>query len=183
MEIWKTIADNVKNLRGKQGLTQAALARRSSLPRSTIATIESGSANTGVSSLVKLSSALRVSLDELISRPRPRTQLIRHHEIKTNTRSGGQVLQFKLLPDPIHGMELDKFILKPKALMKGIPHIRQTREYLNCIDGEIIVTCDGEKFHLKKGDLLAFPGDVHHSYSNPGDTDASCFSTVVLAKL
>ena len=183
MEIEKILAENLRRLREEQNFTQDSLASKSGVPRSSLATIESGAGNPSVSSLIKIARALQVSLDELISKPRPRIQLIKKNDIKSNTRSGGQVVQYKLLPDPIHGMEIDKIELQPKALMKGIPHIRHTREYLSCIEGEIILSCEGEKFHLYRGDLLAFPGDVPHSYYNPTDRIALCFSTVVIARV
>jgi len=177
------IANNVKKLREMQNLTQMQLAKRGKLPRSTIATIESGETSTSIDSLLKIAEALSITLDELVSKPRPKTLLIQSRDVPKNTKSSGGVTQHKILPDPIYGMEIDKLTLKPQARMRGVPHVRNTREYFTCVDGEIEIYCDGEKFTLHKGDVLAFPGDVAHSYYNSGNSNATGFSVVVLATI
>lgn len=182
MEVSKIIALNIKNLRNKQNLTQAQLAEKGKLPRSTIASIESGSSSPSVETLLKLGEALSVSLDELVSKPRPKTLFIKSKDVPKLKKSGGSVVQTKLLPDPIYGMEIDHLTLKPSSRMRGVPHIKQTREYFCCLKGKVEIYCDGEKFSLESGDVLAFPGDVPHSYFNPGKTAAEGFSVVVLAK-
>jgi transcriptional regulator with XRE-family HTH domain len=181
--IAKIIANNIKLLREARAITQAGLAKQSGLPRSTLATLESGSVNPSIDTLIKVSKALGLSLDELIAQPRPATLLLREKEIQKVVHAGGKVVQHKLLPDPIYGMEIDRLVLAAKTRMRGTPHIRQTREYLHCNSGEIELFCDGEKFQLRAGDLLAFPGDLPHSYYNPGDLPCSCFSVVVLPAL
>lgn len=182
MDIKRLIATNIKELRKSQNLTQQGLAKRSGLPRSTIATIENGSTSPSVESLHRLGQCLSVSLDELIREPRPSTNLVRAAQIPKKQLANGNVTQHKLLPDPIYGMEIDRIELKSGARMRGVPHIADTREYFSCTQGEVEIYCDGEKYHLKKGDVLSFPGDRAHSYSNPGRTSASGFSVVVLAK-
>lgn len=181
--IAKVIANNIKMLRNARALTQEALAAQSEVPRSTLATLEIGEVSPSIDTLVKVSQALGVSVDELIARPRPATLLLREKEIHKIIQAGGKVVQHKLLPDPIFGMEIDKLVLAPKTRKRGTPHIRQTREYLHCIDGEIELFCDGEKFLLRAGDLLAFPGDLPHSYYNPGNLHCTCFSVVVLPRI
>ena len=88
----------------------------------------------------------------------------------------------KLLPDPIPGMEIDRFELPPGARMAGVPHTPGTREYLTCESGEIVLVASGERFDLAAGDLVAFHGDQRHSYANPGTKPAVGYSVVVLAR-
>lgn len=182
MQVSKIISLNIKKLREKQNLSQAQLAKEGALPRSTIATIETGSSSPSVNTLLKISYALGVSLDELVRKPRPKTLLIRATDVPKQKKSGGNVIQSKLLPDPIYGMEIDHMSLAPRARMRGVPHIKETREYFSCLKGDIEIYCDGEKFSLAEGDVLAFPGDLPHSYYNPGRAKAEGFSVVVLAK-
>ena len=183
MKLSKIISKNIKRLRELQNLTQLQLAEKGGLPRSTLATLESGESNPSVDTLVKLAASLSVSLDELVSRARPKTKLVRAKEVQKQKKSGGSVLQHKLLPDPIYGMEIDYLVLKGGSRMRGVPHIQDTREYFYCISGKVEIYCDGEKFSLNKGDVLAFPGDRPHSYYNPDSVNTEGFSVVVLAKV
>lgn len=180
--ISKTLSFNIKSLRNKLGQSQEMLSQKSGLPRSTIATIESGSANPGLLALVAISNALSVTIDELITPPSPEVSLIKSKQIKKVRKSGGRVLQYKLLPDPIPGMEIDKLEISPGARLRGVPHIAGTREYLNCLQGTVVLFSGGKKFQLTEGDVLSFPGDSPHSYFNPEATISICFSVVTLAK-
>lgn len=64
--------------------------------------------------------------------------------------------------------------------MTGTPHITGTKEYFTCIEGEVSIYVLGQAFHLKKGDVLSFPGDKSHSYKNRGVTKSRGISIVFL---
>jgi quercetin dioxygenase-like cupin family protein len=78
-------------------------------------------------------------------------------------------------------MELDRMELQPGGRMGGVPHTRNTKEYLICISGETEVMVSGAKYRVSAGDVFAFSGDQPHSYFNPGKTKSECVSVVVLA--
>ena len=44
--------------------------------------------------------------------------------------------------------------------------------------GTLVVTAAGESFTLAPSDALTFPGDVAHSYANPGETTTNFSLTV-----
>jgi XRE family transcriptional regulator, regulator of sulfur utilization len=177
----KNLAANLAALRAKRGLSQLGLAKLAELPRSTIAYLESGDANPSLASLARLSAALQLGLEELLARPRPSCQLIRARDVRAIKRSQGVATVFKLLPDPLPGMEIDRMEIDRGGRLGGIPHTAGTKEYLTCVRGSITVTVVGEQFRLEEGDVLAFPGDQAHSYQNSGDTKAVGFSVVALA--
>ena len=102
-------------------------------------------------------------------------------QIKSVSRSGGEVTVIKLLPDPVPGMEIDKIELNVGARMRGIPHAAGTKEYLHCLQGEIAIVVAGETYQISKGDVLAFPGEIHHSYENIGKGKAVGLSVVAIA--
>jgi quercetin dioxygenase-like cupin family protein len=52
---------------------------------------------------------------------------------------------------------------------------------LHLLHGEMNVQVNGEKFTLSKGDVLAFPGDVQHSYENPLKIKSVALSVVAIA--
>ncbi len=179
--IIKNLSENILVLRKKRGLTQEALAKISDIPRSTITHLESGGANPSITVVSKLAGALKVSIEELLTTPRGSYKLIKADEVPKEEKISGKVKVYKLLPDHIRGMEIDRLELAANARMKGVPHISHTKEYLTCIKGKVNVYTDGQKFEVETGDVLAFPGDQPHSYHNTSVEPCICLSVVSLA--
>jgi DNA-binding XRE family transcriptional regulator len=61
------LARNLVSLRHVRALTQDALAKAAAVPRSTVATLESGAGNPSLAVLVKVAAALGVPIDELLA--------------------------------------------------------------------------------------------------------------------
>lgn len=171
---------NLGRLRESRNWTQGTLAQAAGIPRSTVTHMESGSGNPSLLNLLRVAQALSVSVEELLSRPRPRVKQVRRGEIPEVTRDKVKVR--KLLPDPIAGMEMDRMDLGPGARMRGTPHLQGTREYLYCERGHVRVYVDGQRFDLEAGEVLAFEGHLPHAYENPDRARrAHTFSVVVLS--
>lgn len=177
----RNLAERILDLRMRRALTQAELAKLAGVPRSTIANLESGTGNPSLINLAKISSALSTSIEMLLTPPVAVCKKIPAEALKTISRSGGEVNITKLLPDPIPGMEIDKIELNPGAKMRGVPHAAGTREYLHCVQGEMLIIVSGESYHISRGDVFAFPGEMHHSYENLGKTKAIGLSVVAIA--
>lgn len=172
------LSENVRQLRESRGFTQDQMAKLSGVPRPTWATLESGSANPTLAVLIKVASALQVSIEELIGPPRSTGKLYRASEVRTRKRGG--VVVRTLLPEPVPGLEVERMEFPPGAGMTGIPHTHGTREVLTCEQGELTLTASGETFQLQPGDVVAFRGDQRHSYRNPGRREAVAYSVVAL---
>jgi len=179
----RNLTYNLRYLRSQRSITQARLAKQADIPRSTLATLEAGDGNPTLSVLAKLSLALQVSIEELLSTPRAQCQLFPKGSLKTMRRARGKVIVAKLLPDPVPGMDIDRMEIEPGGRMKGVPHRPGTREYLCCEKGQITLWAAGERFDLQPGDVAAFQGDQRHSYANEGDSTAVGFSVVALVPL
>jgi transcriptional regulator with XRE-family HTH domain len=171
------ISKNVKSLRAKRNYTQGQLAKLAQIPRTTLTNIESGESNPSLSNVIKLANALNVGLDLLVSSPRPETILIRNDELPFENKSGATII--KILPDTSKDIDVDRVTLGPHDVFRGSPHLSGTKEYMTVISGEVIVRLFGQEYHLHPGDLLAFPGDVPHSYHNPIGKDSQYFSIIV----
>jgi quercetin dioxygenase-like cupin family protein len=71
----------------------------------------------------------------------------------------------------------------PGARLGGTPHLPGTREYFTCLDGRVGIVVAGHRHDLEAGDVLAFPGNIPHSYHNPdAKRPARGVSVVILAK-
>lgn len=160
----KYLADNIKQLRDKRGLTQQNISELSGVPRPTLASLESGAANPTLAVLNRIASALQVSIEELISAPKSQVKLFRAGFGSEKKRPGGTLRA--LLPENIPGLEILRIELLPKGHITGAPHTTGTREYLSCERGSIELILAGEKWTLHEGDALVFRGDQKHSYRN-----------------
>src|SRR4051794_33261155 len=107
------LARNIQSLREKRRITQSALAALAGIPRSTVTHIESGEGNPSLSNLTRIADALQVSIEELLAPPRSGTRLVKASEVPARRRGAGPVTVFKLLPDAIPGMEIDRMELEP----------------------------------------------------------------------
>ncbi len=172
------LARNLRSLRGTMGVTQTSLAELCGVPRSTIANIEAGGSNPTLSVLLKISGALRIGLEELLSAPWDGVQHFKASELQTIQRGAGRIN--KLLPHPVPGMEIDRIELPSGAHIVGVPHSQGTHEYLCCERGALIVWTAGQRVEMAQGDVVAFPGDQKHSYLNEGHATAVAFSVVTL---
>lgn len=180
-ELAANLSANLRYLRQRRDLTQAAVARLAGIPRPTLALMESGSSNPTLGVLCRLSVALQVSIDELLSAPRSQCQVFRKGAIQAVKRSGGAATVQRLLPDPLPGLDIERIEIRAGGRMTGVPHRPGTREYLTCERGTIKLYTAGEEIELAAGDMVAFQGDQPHSYVNPGRDAAVGFSVVAIA--
>lgn len=177
------LANNLRFIRQRRGITQGQLAKLCEVPRSTIANLEAGGSNPTLSVLARLGRALHLSLEELLSPPKVRCQLFPRGSLPIRQRARGKARVHKLLPHAVPGMEIDRFELEPSARITGVPHRSGTHEYLCCERGALRLAVEGEHFDLAPGDVATFPGDQAHSYHNPGSDLAVAFSVVTLTPL
>lgn len=179
-QVSNRLALNIVYLRKMRGLGQAQLAKLSGVPRTTISYIESGSGNPTIVNLIKIASALQVNLEELLSDAKEEVKLYKDVDLVTIKKGIGSVAHIrKLLPDKISGLDIELIEFEPGAKFKGAPHVANTKEYLYCQSGEVVLVIGHERYHLYAGDLIAFKGDVKHSYENAYENKTSlCFSVV-----
>ena len=176
------LARNLASLRHARRLTQDALAKSSGLPRSTIANLESGDGNPSLAVLVKVAGKLGVPIDELLASPRAKVRKWSKADLPMRSRGRGVSLR-PLVPEPVPEEMLEMMQLEPNAVMSGTPHLPGTREYFSCLEGAVTIFVAGDRYDLDAGDVLAFPGNVPHSYRNPDATaPAMGISVVILAK-
>lgn len=176
------LARNLVSLRHTRALTQDGLAKTAALPRSTIANLESGDGNPSLAVLVKVAGALGVPIDELLASPRAMVR--RWSGTEVATRHKGRGVQIRaLVPEPVPDEMIEVMDFTPGAAMGGTPHLPGTREFFTCLDGNVNLMVAGERYALQAGDVLAFPGNLPHSYQNADAVEpARGISVVVLAK-
>ncbi len=176
------LARNLTSLRHARRLTQDALAASAGVPRSTIANLESGDANPSLAVLVKVAGALGVPIDELLASPRAKVRRWSAEDVGVHHRGRG-ISERPLVPEPVPDQMCTLMDFAPGAVMGGTPHLPGTREFFTCLQGRVNLFVTGDRYELSTGDVLAFPGNLPHSYQNPdAEAPARGVSLVILAK-
>ena len=136
--------------------------------------------NPSVGTLLRLSDALGVGLPALVEPPEPKSvKVTRQGEGATlwSGESGGRgVLVAGTAPPDV--VELWDWTLGPGDRHTSEAHAAGTKELVHVQDGTITVEVADQSVTLDAGDAVAFPGDVAHSYANPG-TEPARFSLAV----
>jgi quercetin dioxygenase-like cupin family protein len=145
--------------------------------------IESGSGNPSLRNLIKVSNALHVSIEELLSRPKTEVNLVRSVDLPTTTKSKGAARIKQLLPDPIPGMSIERVEIEIGKQLVGAPHLPNSKEYITVIAGDLKISVARQTYRLQAGDVLAFPGDQLHHYRNVGRGKVTFLSVVVIAPI
>lgn len=157
--------------RARRGrFTLEELATRAGVSVGLISQIERGHGNPSLVTLIKLTHALGVPLEEFFQGPPgTRQMLVRKDdraklELPTEGREG---LVYELLtPD------LDRKIAMTRAQIPSgwdneqEPYSRPGEHCIHLLDGELDANIAGQMFHLRTGDTLTFDSSLPHWYRN-----------------
>jgi transcriptional regulator with XRE-family HTH domain len=174
------IGARVKHERQSRGWTLDQLAEAAGVSRRMVINVEHGAANPSVGTLLRISDALGVGLPVLVEPPHANpVKVTRRGEGATlwSTASGGRGM-LVAGTEPPDVVELWDWTLAPGDQHVSEAHTPGTRELAQVRQGTIIVSVADQTLTLDAGDAISFPGDVEHSYANPG-TEAARFSLAV----
>lgn len=173
-DLAKAIGARVKAERQGRRWTLDRLAQAAGVSRRMLVTVEQGAANPSVGSLLRISDALGIGLPALVEPPSPRpVKVTRSGEGATlwQGEAGGRgVLVAGTEPPDV--LELWDWTLREGERHESEPHTAGTRELLQVQEGMVLIEAAGQSVSLEAGDAIAFPGDVAHSYANPGVASA-----------
>lgn len=129
--------------------------------------IEAGSANPTIETLDALAVALGIPLTDLFT-PSTRSDAV----VIPATPATGEVTHELLRRiSGGHQVEIWRLRLPAGGHHDGVPHAPGTTEHLVVADGSLTAGPVNDQHDLGAGDLLAFPGDVAHSYVSRDGAD------------
>jgi transcriptional regulator with XRE-family HTH domain len=173
-ELAVAIGARIRQERQTRRWTLDQLAGAAAVSRRMLVSVEQGAVNPSVGTLLRISDALGVGLPALVERPERRSvHLIRSGDGATlwSSESGGRgVLVAGTQPPDV--LELWDWTLGPGDEHRSEAHAAGTKELLQVQEGSISLEVAGESVRLDAGDAIAFPGDLPHSYANPGSGSA-----------
>lgn len=174
------IGARVKHERKARGWTLDQLAEAAAVSRRMVVSVEQGSVNPSVGTLLRLSDALGVGLPALVEPPeRSPVTITRAGDgaaLWSGEFGGRGVLVAGTTPPDV--VELWDWTLGVGDSHVSEAHAGGTRELVHVLDGALVIDVDGQSIDLSIGDAVTFPGDVAHAYVNQG-TAPTRFSLTV----
>lgn len=175
------VGRRVRAARSVRGWTLDRLAEHSGVSRRMIVNIESGSSNAGITTLLRLATALGVSLADLVSEVAPGGDVVvtspRDRRPLWQGDDGGSAVLVAAADTP-DMLELWDWSLGPQERYDSEPHRPGTRELIHVLAGTVRLTVGGDVRDLRTGDAASFPGDLPHGYANAGRRAARFSLTV-----
>ena len=175
------IGERVRARRHARGWTLDELAARSGVSRRMLVSVEQGTTNASIATLIRLGEALGNGLPSLVA---PGQGEMTFEVVRAGSRAplwhgpqGGEgfLVAGITAPDVV---ELWDWRLAPGDVRASEPHVAGTRELLAVLEGEVVLSVAGDEVTLCEGDAASFRGDAVHGYRNGGETAARFALTV-----
>ncbi|PPF41917.1 XRE family transcriptional regulator [Pseudoclavibacter sp. AY1F1] len=175
------IGVRVRQERQTAGWTLEQLAESAGVSRRTLVSIEQGSANPSIGTLLRLSDTLGVELAALVEQPEAAAPLKvtpagEGAALWTGQHGGSGVLLATTKPPNV--VELWEWAMEVGERHESEAHTLGTRELAQVHDGEITISTGADSATLGPGDAISFFGDAPHSYANSGQAPARFTLTV-----
>lgn len=162
------VGERVRTGRTAHGWTLDAMAERSGVSRRMVVNVEQGATNASIATLLRLSTALGVSLASLVDVSPQSAMSVRRsneHQVFWHGEQGGKGLLVSST-DPPNVVELWDWSLGPGDTYVSEAHSSGTQELLHVLSGSVSMTVGDEAVELGAGDALWFSGDLPHTYAN-----------------
>lgn len=170
-QIPQAVGRRVRDGRSERGWTLDQLAERSGVSRRMIVNVESGTSNASIATLLRLATALHVSLADLVSDApsdgRIAVSSATAREPLWRGPFGGAAVMVSSADTP-DMLELWDWTLEPDEVFASEAHRPGTHELLHIVSGQLTVTIADEIRHLRAGDAASLVTDVPHAYGNEG---------------
>jgi transcriptional regulator with XRE-family HTH domain len=181
-QVPETVGRRIREARAGRGLTLDQLAERSGVSRRMIVNVEAGTSNASISTLLRLATALHVSLADLVADEpggeRVTVTTAAGREPLWRGQAGGTAVLVSAASTP-DMLELWDWTLGPGDRYESDAHRPGTLELLHVLGGHLTLTVGDEIHRLGPGGAASFAADVPHAYGNDGRRPARFTMTVL----
>lgn len=159
-------ASNARALRTRKGWSLSQAAKAAGLGKSTLAQLESGTANPSLETLWAVARAYEVPVGSLIGSVHSRSRVIRGSAREpVRSESHDYRVQLLLSLGPLNGLDVTFLETEPGEPRVSRPHAAGTIEHVFVVAGSLRITPSGaDPEDLEVGDLISFPGGAEHTY-------------------
>jgi transcriptional regulator with XRE-family HTH domain len=164
-QVMATVAENIRTLRERRGMSLSELAQRAGVGKSTLSMLESGKANPSIETLWAIAAALGVPFGQVIEPQEPVVRVVRAGEGTRIHAESAHVSARLIAASHRRGpFEVYIFEAEPGAVHEATAHIRGTVEHQYIVNGRMRCGPIGAEVVLGPGDIATFPADQPHSY-------------------
>lgn len=164
------VGARIRETRAHRGWTLDHLADISGVSRRMIVNVEAGTTNASLATLLRLATALHVSLAELVAEPAagPITVTSPRDRVPLWTGEHGGSAHLVSSADTPDVLELWEWNMKPGDAYASDAHHPGTRELLHVHSGDLDLTVGDITQRLRPGDAAGFSADAPHTYACAG---------------
>ncbi len=170
----------LRHARLVKGLRLRDVAEQSGYSESLISKIENNKATPSLNTLHRIAKVLGKTIATLIGDAAPA-----HHGVVTKSGKRPIIPQISVAGHVSDGTEAELMVplgnsalmgaflvrVQPGGSSDGLRH-HEGEEVGFVLTGELLLTVDGETYHLGKGDSFHFTSNLQHGFSNPGSAPA-----------
>ena len=160
------IGERIRARRQELGSSLRDLARKTGLTASFLSQVETGQANTSISSLRRIAEALNVSIHYLLQEGPKHDPVVRADSRPKITLSGSKVVYEMLTADAARKLEVLQGTLSPGTDNVARPLRIPTEECVIVLSGALDVGLETEQYTLGPGDSIYFEGHQLRSLTN-----------------
>lgn len=173
------VAFNLRSARLAKGLSLRELAERTGSSKALISQIENSQANPTIDVLVRISSALNLTITDLIRTPLLVPEVIRRGEGPESV-GPNVIIRTLFSTSDRRRFELAEGRLPARSTSSRNAHHRGSVEYAFVTEGTVKIESQDWSETLHRGDCIRFSSEFHHSYVT-GSKPASVLTIITFA--
>jgi transcriptional regulator with XRE-family HTH domain len=159
------VGENVRRLRERARLSLRELAAQAQVSTSTLSSIEAGTGNPGVETLVHVAGALGVPFSELVMPHEPDVRVQRADEgVVIEAESAHYTSRLLLVESGRSVTEVYETTMEPGQVYQAEPHLPGVTESVIVVQGAMRVGPPTAVVELRAGDRASFAADQVHHY-------------------
>lgn len=167
----------VRRQRQELRLSVEALAQQAGLSAGIVSTVERGRGNPSLSTLQKLSFALKLPLGQFLQGPRSSGMVVRPEARKRLLPTEGLVYEL-LTPDLNRSLEMLRIQIPPGFDNAKQPFLHPGEECVHLLSGRLQIFVGEQAHELSGGDTITYDPSLPHWYRNPTEEMAITLGVV-----
>jgi transcriptional regulator with XRE-family HTH domain len=163
------VGQRLRYLRNESGLSIRALAEKSQLNVNTLSMIENGKTSPSVATLQQLAFALETPIASFFENDTPKNK-VAYHKADQRPKAAFAHGTLEDLGAGMISRGAEPFLveLEPQADSGFDAIVHTGREFVFCLEGQLIYTIEDQEFVLEPGDSLLFEAHLPHRWQNAG---------------
>jgi transcriptional regulator with XRE-family HTH domain len=172
-EIRKLIGQRIRSTREARGLKAKELAVQADVTAGMISQVERGSAMPSIATLLRIATALEVSIGDFFGPSTPAGKVVRRDQRARYDYPSTGVHDELISSDPTGRLQAFVTRLDPGA-SSGTELLRHgsEAEFVLVLEGAVEIILGSEEIALAEGDTVTFSGAIPHGYRNPSEQPA-----------